>query len=153
MSEDQKDLLIKPLITTLQYKNSDIEIHIPVSDMIFSSKPLYCESLPIDTTPNGSLASPFFPDSFHSNAPSPQISPVNINTLVFIDSPISVKNIPHVADPFMNFGKPLETSQKNSSHHKQMEVFCEICCKNIKKRSYKAHLKTKIHQTNLHITK
>lgn len=153
MSQDQKNLPINPLSTTLQYKSTDIEIHIPVSNIVFSSQISYSEPLPIDTTPNGSLASPFFPDPFHSNAPSPQRSPANINTLAFIDSPISVKNIPHIADPFMSFAEPLETSQNNSNHHKQKQVFCELCCKKIKKRSYKAHLKTKIHQTNLHNTK
>lgn len=169
-SSDTVNLLVPPSLTvtpiledidlsrethckTLKYKNTDIEINIPVSKITFVGEVLQPEYLHVDTTPNGSLASPFFPDPSHSSDASPQRSPGNRLDPGYVDSPISVQGIPHESGLFVDFPKVEEEAGDKMKEFKQELVYCEICHKKIKKRSYKAHLRTKIHQSNLNYGK
>ncbi|OMJ89881.1 hypothetical protein SteCoe_7868 [Stentor coeruleus] len=143
----------QPQCKTLKYRNTDIEINIPVSKITFAGEVLQPELLHVDNTPNGSLASPFFPDPSHSSDASPQRSPGNRLEAGYVDSPISVQGIPHESGLFIDFSKVEEESGGKIKEFKQELIYCEICQRKIKKRSYKAHLRTKIHQSNLNYSK
>ena len=134
----------KPTIT-LKYSNCDVEIQLPLPEISLSANPDNSLSIYPEYTPNGSLASPYFPDNYSQSfrsSPRSQATYIDINAVN--ESPISINMIPHGIDEFYASCK----SENEKKVFKDNSVFCEICKKSLKQKSFKAHLLTKKHKQN-----
>ena len=136
---------------SLKYTNSDIEIQIPVTEVNFDTQ----------NTPVGSF-SPFFPDPQNQSSVSSPQSQMTMFDLNINDSPISIHMIPNEVK-FAEFIKKPEKVEKakktkkikknkiKANEDRNLMMLCDICSRNIKQKSFKAHIQTKVHQNNLRL--
>jgi hypothetical protein len=139
----------------VKFNNTDIEITMPAPrlNLVISTSPL---------TPT-SISSPCFPDISSNGSPR---SPVGHTGEIPIESPVSVAKLPMIGDKWDDFaaqamggrnalrkqerreeerraeeGKKVEKGEKKKCEMKR----CEVCQREVKKKSFAAHQKTKIH--------
>lgn len=116
----------------------DIEFSIPAPE-IFIVNP----NSERDELPAGSL-SPYFPE-YNGRFSSSSNSSQGANDIYRSNSPISVHNIPNSVEIIHSFPSP---DSKFDIKNRDM-VRCEVCQRQIKSKSLKAHLRTRIHKNNL----